>query len=53
VARLIKEGKTTKEIAGLLHSSASVIVFHRNNIRKKMGLINKKVNLKTHLQSLQ
>lgn len=52
VARLIKEGKATKEIAGLLHSSESVVIFHRHNIRKKMGLINKNINLKSYLQTL-
>jgi PAS domain S-box-containing protein len=53
VARVIKEGKTTKEIAAMLHSSESVIIFHRHNIRKKLGLINKKINLISYLQSLQ
>jgi len=52
VARLIKEGKSTKEISGLLHSSESVVIFHRHNIRKKLGLINKKITLKSHLQTL-
>ena len=53
VARVIKEGKTTKEIAEMLNSSESVIIFHRHNIRKKLGLINKKINLISYLQSLQ
>jgi DNA-binding CsgD family transcriptional regulator/putative methionine-R-sulfoxide reductase with GAF domain len=52
VADLIKKGKTTKEIADLLNSSARVIDFHRNNLRKKFGLINKKTNLRTHLLTL-
>ena len=53
VSRFIKEGKTSKEISELLHSSESVIIFHRHNIRKKLGLINKNINLTSYLQSLQ
>jgi signal transduction protein with GAF and PtsI domain/DNA-binding CsgD family transcriptional regulator len=52
VADLIKKGKTTKEIAHLLKSSNRVIDFHRNNLRKKFGLINKKTNLRSHLLAL-
>jgi GAF domain-containing protein/DNA-binding CsgD family transcriptional regulator len=52
VADLIKKGKTTKEIAGLLDSSTRVIDFHRNNLRKKFGLVNKKTNLRSHLLTL-
>ena len=52
VANLIKEGKTTKDIAVMLHLSPRTIEFHRNNIRKKMGIKNKKANLRSHLQSV-
>jgi len=50
VANLIKQQKTTKEIAELLNISTSAIVFHRHNIRKKLGLVKKNVNLKSYLQ---
>jgi len=53
VANLIKQEKTTGEIAQMFNISESAIVYHRHNIRKKLGLHNKKINLKTHLQSLQ
>jgi len=49
VANLIRRGEGTKEIARLLNSTIRAIEFHRNNIRKKLGLKNKKTNLRTHL----
>ena len=52
VANLIKLGKTSKEIAALSNLSFKTIEFHRDNIRTKLGLKNKKVNLRTHLLSL-
>jgi PAS domain S-box-containing protein len=52
IANLIKEGKTTKDIAAMLHLSPRTVEFHRNNIRKKMGIKNKKANLRSHLQSM-
>ena len=51
ITNLIKEGKTTKEIAGILNSSQGAIDFHRNNIRNKLGLKNKNANLRSHLLS--
>ena len=52
VADLVKAGKTTKEISEILHLSDRAIEFHRNNIRNKLGLKNKKVNLRSYLMSL-
>ncbi len=51
VANFIKQQKTTKEIAEMLNISISAIVFHRHNIRKKLGLVKKKINLQSYLQS--
>ena len=38
IANLIRDGRSTKEIAELLHVSPRAIVFHRQNIRAKLGL---------------
>ncbi len=53
VANLIREGKATKEIARLLSLAASTIHTHRDNIRIKLGIKNRKVNLRTHLIAIQ
>jgi len=52
VAGFVKDGKTTKEIAELLNSSTGTIDFHRNNLRKKLGLRNTKTNLRSFLLAL-
>ncbi len=51
VANLIKQGKRSKEIADLLNSSPKAIAFHRGSIRRKLGLQNKKTNLRSYLFS--
>jgi DNA-binding CsgD family transcriptional regulator/uncharacterized coiled-coil protein SlyX len=50
VIQLIRQGKSSKEISKLLNLSTKAISFHRSNIRKKLGLVNKKLNLMTYLR---
>jgi response regulator RpfG family c-di-GMP phosphodiesterase/DNA-binding CsgD family transcriptional regulator len=52
VSSLIKDGKTHKEIAEILNVSENTILFHRSNIRKKLNLKNRKINLRSYLLSM-
>ncbi len=52
VADLIRQGHSTKTIAKLLNASPSTVEKHRNKIRKKLKLLQKKVNLQAYLNSL-
>lgn len=52
VADLVRAGKTSKEIAQVLHMSPRSVYFHRNNIRRKLNISNTKENLKSLLQVL-
>lgn len=51
VANLVKQGKTNKEIAELYHLSSRTVESHRDSIRRKIGIKNKKVNLRSYLIS--
>jgi DNA-binding CsgD family transcriptional regulator len=53
VVGMLKAGRTTKEIADLLYISENGILFHRHNIRKKLGLKSKDMNLVSHLRTLE
>lgn len=49
VANLVAAGRATSEIAALLGLSERGVKFHRNNIRAKLGLKDRRVNLKAYL----
>ena len=51
VANLIRNGKTTKDIARLMNWSSRTVESYRNSIRKKLGLKNRRINLRTYLSS--
>jgi PAS domain S-box-containing protein len=53
VASLIRDGRSTKEIASFLNLSENTIETYRNRIRNKLGLKQKKVNLRTYLSGLE
>ncbi len=52
VAGLIKEGRSTKEIAEFLNVTPSAVNICRHRIRHKLGLNNRKINLQTYLSQL-
>jgi DNA-binding CsgD family transcriptional regulator len=52
VAALIRDGKSSKEIASILIVSEATVNFHRKNLRTKFGLTNKRVNLRAYLLSM-
>ncbi|MBN2108478.1 MAG: PAS domain S-box protein [Deltaproteobacteria bacterium] len=51
IANMIKQGMSAKEIAVITSLSPGTITCIRSNIRKKLGLVNSKVNLRTYLLS--
>lgn len=52
ISDMIREGRTTKEMAGILCISTTTVEFHRRNIRKKLGLTCKSDNLRNFLLSI-
>lgn len=52
IARMVVKDFDTKRIADLLHVSESAVNFHRKNIRRKLGIANRKVNLNSYLRML-
>jgi PAS domain S-box-containing protein len=51
VANFVKHGKSTKEIAEVMHLSPGTISIHRKSIRKKLGISQQGINLQVYLNS--
>ncbi len=52
ICNLTKNGATSKEIAGTLNISLATVGKHRENIRKKLILSNKNINLASFLKEM-
>jgi PAS domain S-box-containing protein len=52
VANLIRQGRSTKDIAHYVGVSQSAINLYRHSIRNKLGLVSRKINLRSHLMAL-
>ena len=52
IVSLIKDGKSSKEISDILNISETTVNFHRKNLRKKFGLKNRQMNLRSYLISM-
>jgi Response regulator containing a CheY-like receiver domain and an HTH DNA-binding domain len=51
VATFISRGKSTLEISEMMNLAPYTVATHRNNIRRKLGLVRKGVNLAVYLRS--
>ncbi len=51
IVNLVRHGKTTKEIARMMNLSARTVENQRNSIRRKIGIQNRKINLRAYLVS--
>ena len=52
VAALIKQGKSSKDIADLLNLSVGTVNAYRNSIREKLNLVSSETNLRSYLLAL-
>ncbi|MEF8824016.1 MAG: LuxR C-terminal-related transcriptional regulator [Desulfohalobiaceae bacterium] len=52
VASLVREGRSSKEIADLLNIEPSTVAYHRRNLRAKLGITDSRTSLYAHLSSL-
>jgi DNA-binding CsgD family transcriptional regulator len=52
IAALVKDGRSSKEIAEILTVSETTVHFHRKNLRQKLGIKNDGTNLRSLLLSL-
>jgi len=50
---LIRQGRSSKEIADVLNLSSRTVETHRRNMRTKLGIKDKKTNLRSYLLTNQ
>ena len=53
VANMVRQGRSSKEIAEVLGISVNGVDFHRKKLRQKLGLTNSPENLRSYLLSLE
>jgi PAS domain S-box-containing protein len=53
IADLIRMGRSTKSIALLLNITKSAVEFHRNNLREKLGIKHRHINLRSYLMDTE
>ncbi len=53
IADLIRMGRSTKSIALLLNITKSAVEFHRNNLREKLGIKHRHINLRSYLMDAE
>ena len=51
IANLVKDGQSSRNIAGTLNISVKTVETIRNKIRRKLGLVNKSVNLTSYFRN--
>ena len=52
VATLVKDGRSSKEIAEILALSETTVHFHRKNLRRKFGIKSSATNLRSYLMAI-
>jgi PAS domain S-box-containing protein len=52
VAALIKQGKSSKDIAGVFNLSVGTVNSYRNSIREKLNLVSSETNLRSYLLAM-
>jgi PAS domain S-box-containing protein len=52
ICKLTRNGHTAKEIAGALNITVATVEKHKEKIRRKLNIVNKKINLASHLRKL-
>ncbi len=52
VSNMVRDGLTSKQIGNFIGLSEATVRKHRRNIRKKLGIASKPVNLSSYLKTI-